>query len=141
MTCCSLRRACVRAGDTYCFPDGTRCGRRMGLCCPTTPLDARCHRGGPGGRGPYGISDTDVARALAPASRTFELMVATLLGNWTPFAQLMVTRDDNMSDVPVAFDPVLNPLPGLPLSQPFRSLREPAYRAARQARRDQARGA
>ena len=89
---------------------------------------------------PYGISDTDVAKALAPASRTFELMVATLLGNWTPFARSTVTRDDNMSDVPVAFDPVLNPLPGLPLGQPFRSLREPAYRAARRARRDQAGG-
>ena len=63
---------------------------------------------------PYGISDADVARALAPASRTFQLMVATLLGNWTPLAQLTVTRDDNMLDVPVAFDPILNPLPGLP---------------------------
>ena len=90
---------------------------------------------------PYGISDADVARALAPASRTFQLMVATLLGNWTPFAQLTVTPDDNVSDVPVAFDPVLNPLPGLPLGQPFRSLREPAYRAARRARRHQAGGA
>jgi hypothetical protein len=53
---------------------------------------------------------------------------------------LTVTRDDNKLDVPVAFDPVLNPLPGLPLGQPFRSLREPAYRAARRARRDQAGG-
>jgi hypothetical protein len=86
---------------------------------------------------PYGISDADVARALASASCTFELMVATLLGNWTPFARLTVARDDNVFDVPVAFDPVLNPLPGLPLAQPFRSLREPAYRAARRARRDQ----
>jgi hypothetical protein len=68
-------------------------------------------------------------------------MVATLLGNWTPFAQLTVTPDDNVSDVPVAFDPVRNPLPGLPLEQPFRSLREPAYRAARRARRHQAGGA
>jgi hypothetical protein len=84
---------------------------------------------------PYGISDVDVARALTPASRTFQLMVATLLGRWTPFAQLTVARDDNMFDVPVAFDPVLSPLPGLPLAQPFCSLREPAYRAARRARR------
>ena len=89
---------------------------------------------------PHGISNADVARALAPASHTFQLMVATLLGNWTPFAQLTVTRHDNVFDVPIAFDPVLNPLPGLPLGQPFRSLREPAYRAARRARRDQAGG-
>ena len=67
-------------------------------------------------------------------------MVATLPGNWTPFAQLTVAFDDNVFDMPVAFDPVLNPLPGLPLGQPFRSLRKPAYRAARRARRDQAEG-
>jgi hypothetical protein len=64
-------------------------------------------------------------------------MVATLLGDWTPFAQVTLTRDNDVLDVPVAFDPILNPLPGLPLAQPFRSLREPAYRAARRARRDQ----
>jgi len=71
---------------------------------------------------PYGISETDVARALATGSRTFQLMVAKLLGNWTPFAQLTVASDNNVFDVPVAFDPVLNPLPDLPLGQPFRSL-------------------
>ncbi|MDQ4094303.1 MAG: hypothetical protein M3143_13210 [Actinomycetota bacterium] len=87
---------------------------------------------------PYGISAVDVGRALEPASRTFQLMVATLLGNWMPFARLTVARDVNVFDMPVAFDPVLNPLPGLPLGQPFRSLREPAYRAARRARRNQA---
>jgi hypothetical protein len=87
---------------------------------------------------PGGVSDIDLARAFATGSCTFRLMVATLLGDWTPFAQVTLTRDDDMLDVPVAFDPMLNPLPGLPLAQPFRSLREPAYRAARRARRDQA---
>lgn len=87
---------------------------------------------------PSGVSDTDVARALATGSRTFRLMVTTLLGDWMPFAQLTIARnDEDVLDVPVAFDPVLNPLPGLPLAQPFRSLREPAYRAARRARQDQ----
>ncbi len=83
-------------------------------------------------------SAVDVGRALEPASRTFQLMVATLLGDWAPFAQVTLARDDDTLDVPVAFDPMLNPLPGLPLAQPFRSLREPAYRAARRARQDQA---
>jgi hypothetical protein len=41
-------------------------------------------------------------------------MVATLFGDWTPFGQLTVSRDDDALDVPVAFDPVLNPLPGRP---------------------------
>jgi hypothetical protein len=68
-------------------------------------------------------------------------MVATLLGDWMPFAEATLARDDDdVLDVPVAFDPVLNPLPGLPLAQPFCSLREPAYRAARRARRDPGRG-
>jgi hypothetical protein len=90
---------------------------------------------------PCGVSDADVARAFVTGSRTFRLMVATLLGDWMPFAEVTLARDDDdVLDVPVAFDPVLNPLPDLPLAQPFRSLREPAYRAARRARRDQAAG-
>jgi hypothetical protein len=76
-----------------------------------------------------------VASAVATTTFTFRLMV-TLFGNWTPFGQLTVSRDDGAIDLPVAFDPVLNPLTGLPLAQPFRSLREPAYHAARQARQD-----
>ena len=64
---------------------------------------------------PYGDSHADVARALATTSRTFQLMVATLLGNWIPFAHATVDRDADVFDVPVAVDPVLNPLPGLPL--------------------------
>ena len=93
----------------------------------------------PHANAPYGVSDTDVARALATGSHTFQLMVTTLRGDWIPFAQLTVTRnDDDALDVPTAFDPILNPLPGLPLAQPFRSLRQPAYHAARRARQDQA---
>jgi hypothetical protein len=63
---------------------------------------------------PSGVSNAEVASALATASRTFRLMVATLFGDWTPFGQLTVSRDDDALDVPVAFDPVLNPLPGRP---------------------------
>jgi hypothetical protein len=93
----------------------------------------------PEAEAPCGVSDADMTSALATGSHTFRLMVATLRGNWTPFARLTVARDDNdVLDVPVAFDPILNPLPGLPLAQPFRSLREPAYHAARRARQDQA---
>jgi hypothetical protein len=85
---------------------------------------------------PSTVSTTEVASALATTTFTFRLMVAPLFGNWAPFGQLMVSRDNGPVDAPIAFDPVLNPLPGLPLAQPFRSLREPAYHAARQARQD-----
>jgi hypothetical protein len=120
--------------------------RRHALRAPygsLLPYDAAGHKvllaAVPQADAPCGVSDIDVARALATGSHTFRLMVATLRGDWTPFAQLTITRnDEDVLDVPIAFDPVLNPLPDLPLAQPFRSLRQPAYHAARRARQDQA---
>ena len=83
-----------------------------------------------------GVRPGDVAASLGTRAHTFRLAVASAGGPWRTFGFLTLTRDDGAPlDPPLAFDPVRNPLPGLSLARPFAALREPAYRAARAARR------
>ncbi len=65
---------------------------------------------------------------------SFDLMWARGLDPWVPFARLEVEEGPS-EDASVSFDPVLHPLPGLPLSPWVRRLREPAYGVARAGRR------
>ena len=56
-------------------------------------------------------------------------------GTWHPFARLELDRDvTDGDDVPLSFDPVENPLPGLETYEWIRRLREPAYATARRSR-------
>lgn len=65
------------------------------------------------------------------------MSVATVLGNWQPFAVLRMQEDPRTSQGElVDLDPVHNPLPGLELSPLLAALRAPAYSAARRMRPD-----
>jgi hypothetical protein len=71
-----------------------------------------------------------------PGAAVYELRVAGLTGAWRPFGALAVDEPptggaDEAPDVEVHFDPVLNPLPGLPSYGWVTRLREPAYAASR----------
>ena len=68
-----------------------------------------------------------------PGGSMYELRVATLTGPWRPFGVLGVDEPDGEDDLDleVHFDPVLNPLPGLPSYRWVSRLREPSYTASR----------
>lgn len=70
--------------------------------------------------------------ARATGELTFELLWARGVGDWVRFARLEV-GDTAGPDPAISFDPVRNPLPGLDFYPWVRRLREPAYRAARDA--------
>jgi hypothetical protein len=64
-----------------------------------------------------------------------ELAWAAGFGSWHPFAELVLHVDPlDEADVPVSFEPVGNPLPGLETYDWVRRLRAPAYRTARRSR-------
>ena len=68
-----------------------------------------------------------------PASRlTFRMLAASPGGRWQPFGRLeLAARADDGPDLPLRFDPIVNPLPDLGYYPALRRLREPAYTAAR----------
>ena len=70
---------------------------------------------------------SDVASRL-----TFGMLAASPGGRWQPFGRLeLAARADDEPDLPLRFDPILNPLPDLHHYPALRRLREPAYTAAR----------
>jgi hypothetical protein len=78
-----------------------------------------------------------LAATPGPRPRTLTLHVASVLGDWHPFATLRLEGDPMTdADEPIDLDPVLNPLPGLKLVAGLAALREPAYAAARRMRPD-----
>lgn len=66
----------------------------------------------------------------------FDLACASPLGRWRRFATLHIDAPpgDSAADPLVAFDPVLNTLPGLQPYEWVRRLREKSYAAARRSR-------
>ena len=80
-----------------------------------------------------------VLRAMPRGGRVVELAWARGTRRWQPFGTLHLDNaPDLAADADVSFDPVLNPVPGLPPYGWVTRLREPAYRSARQARGDSA---
>jgi hypothetical protein len=86
---------------------------------------------------PYAAPKGPVVLAATPVTPSarqlvFQLLAASPGGRWQPFGRLeLVARTDPEPDLPVRFDPVLHPLPGLDYYPALRRLREPAYAAAR----------
>ena len=84
---------------------------------------------------PYVADHGPVLIAATPtgtASTGFRLLAARPRGPWQQFGTLQVTaRPDREADLPLRYDPVLNPLPGLRWSPFLARLRAPAYAAAR----------
>lgn len=68
----------------------------------------------------------------AARPHSYTLLWSQRLGDWVEFARLELSTTSG-SDSGVSFDPIANPLPGLPTYGWVRRLREPAYRAAREA--------
>ena len=69
--------------------------------------------------------------------RTVDLSSAVLTGKWQRFGQLTLDTDHPTAahDAPIAFDPLLNTLPGLENYGWVHRLREPSYLTARRSRR------
>jgi hypothetical protein len=85
-------------------------------------------------RGPVVLAAVPVPlRRTGPAgSLVFRLLAARPRGRWREFGRLELTvRTGDEPDLPVRFDPILNPLPGLGWYPALARLREPAYAAAR----------
>lgn len=86
---------------------------------------------------PYG---TAIGAVLLSATfhdeRRVELAWAIGLGEWNPFAELVLNEDPvDEADLPVSFDPMSHVLPGLEPYDWVRRLREPSYATARRSRR------
>lgn len=101
-------------------------GREIGTRPLTTLLPYR------GPRGPIFLGCRPIGRATddAASPRSFALLWSHRLGDWVEFARLELS-DSSGADPSISFDPITNPLPGLPPYGWVRRLREPAYRAAR----------
>ena len=85
---------------------------------------------------PYVTPEGPLLLGARPRDGVTRLFVASPLGSWRPFAELLEV-DAPAVDEPITFDPVLNPLPGLEFPDWVKQLREPAYRTARGSRREQ----
>ena len=90
---------------------------------------------------PYRTPIGPLVLAAFPTGRSglFELAWAPLLGRWRRFATLDLLHgaaDAEGPDAPIAFDPVLNVIPGLEPYGWSRRLREASYAASRRARAD-----
>lgn len=85
-------------------------------------------------RGPHGpifLGCRPTGRVTGAATRrSFTLLWSHRRGEWVEFARLDLL-DTSGPDPAISFDPVANPLPGLPAYDWVRRLREPAYRTAR----------
>jgi hypothetical protein len=77
------------------------------------------------------------ALPLAEDGSRFQLAWSRIRGAWSPFGVLEVPGEwDDAPDGPVTFEPVLNPVPGLPSYGWAAQLRRFAYAASRRARGD-----
>lgn len=87
---------------------------------------------------PYRTPTGAVVLGLTPTGRlSYDLRIARPRGPWTAFGDLRLGADSSESgDTDLAFDAVLNPLPGLQFYDWVVLLREPSYRAARRRRGD-----
>jgi hypothetical protein len=92
---------------------------------------------------PYETPRGSVVFAAWPTSSSghapavFTLAVASPIGAWREFGRLeLAVLPEHASDGRLDLDPVLHPLPGLPLSRRFAEMREPAYASARKHRPD-----
>jgi hypothetical protein len=66
--------------------------------------------------------------------RAFRMLAATPAGRWRAFGRVELTdRAGDEPDLPLRFDPIRYPLPGLRAYPGLARLREPAYAAARHA--------
>lgn len=72
--------------------------------------------------------------ARRSGAETFELSCAFGTGPWRPFAELVLAHEPAGPDAAIAFDPLLNTIPGLQPYEWVRRLREPAYATARSHR-------
>jgi hypothetical protein len=83
--------------------------------------------------GPVVMAATPVAGSpLEAAHPTFRMLAASPGGPWLEFGRLELTaRASAEPDLPLRFDPILNPLPDLGWYRALTRLREPAYAAAR----------
>jgi hypothetical protein len=75
------------------------------------------------------------AADVAASPLAFTLAAATGTAGWRPFARLTLRAPAAPLDPDVRFDAVLHPPPGLVADGPLARFREPAYSAARAARR------
>ncbi len=82
---------------------------------------------------PYATPSGAVLLGALPGERATSLHVASPWGPWQLFAELHEVEGPG-ADEQIDFDPVENPLPGLPFPPWVRRLREPAYQSARRSR-------
>jgi hypothetical protein len=90
---------------------------------------------------PYRTARGPLLLAAVPASGSgdgpeFDLRVATPRGPWHTFGRLHVDRARPAGDADVAFDAMINVVPGLEPYEWVKQLREGSYRAARLRRGD-----
>lgn len=132
-------RVPVAAGHADLLLAGTALGRWTrfvllpGRDIAARPLTTLLPYRGP--RGPLFIAARATTGAPGPGQAsplTFELRFSQGSGSWVPFARLDVSTTAG-PDPAVSFDPITHPLPGLDIYPWVRRLREPAYRAARDA--------
>jgi len=78
-------------------------------------------------------SPDEQAKALDGEVWVLQLMHASAMSRWHPFATLTLSREGESGiDTDVRFDPVLHPLPGTTISTWARRVREPGYAEAQQ---------
>lgn len=87
-----------------------------------------------GPRGPLFIAARPVADLdrPGPARPALELLWSRGFGPWVEFGRIDLAGTSG-PDPSISFDPIAHPLPGLGIYRWVRRLREPAYRAARDA--------
>ena len=126
---------------TFGGEDGS--GERHDLLLSTTGLGRatrfvlvprRAYRAGYTSLLPYRTPAGLVQLGARPAGEgAFALAAAVLFGPWRRFGTIEVGAREGGHNRAVRFDPVRHPLPGLEMPAAVRSLREPAYRAARRS--------
>lgn len=86
-------------------------------------------------RAPVLADAAAIAAASSAGPLILTLAAATPRGPWRPFAELELrARAGSDVDPDVAFDPILHPVPGLPMYDGIAQLRAVAYRRARAGR-------
>jgi len=84
-------------------------------------------------RSPRGLVVLAAVPVAGGGGARLRLLAATPTGKEEPFGELLLHGPLDGPDADLAFDPVLNPLPGLAVPAALAALRGPAYAAARRA--------
>ncbi|MFI6516867.1 hypothetical protein ACIBF1_15000 [Spirillospora sp. NPDC050679] len=116
----ALRTSYTRGAFTTLLPYEVDGGERVLGLLPTTRRDVQTGEG-----------ELDAEVAVAPL--TFALAAAPLTGAWQTKGVLEV-RQPPVREVPDAFDPQLNNVPGLRPTGPFQTVRRWAYAGSRRGR-------